>query len=264
VKELKGDSNLQDADYVRRRPDDEESSSEEADDDLIHMQAPPETILHNDLNLTEDDSEEEPRRPREDRDSERRSISPIVRQATKTSILNNLNTGTRSNVAPSKDHSNESLDLPNTHHIAQKEPEVHRPTSSSRIPALRQSMVPQPRTSRSPIPSSTSTRPPAPPEPARDRESFGLPLLDQGVMDGFVKSHRQQIREITECCKSETKMLTTFAIGLGDESSDRSEATAAFVEYVVELDQVLEKKFRVMVDLRQKIKSIMRPVVGKL
>lgn len=110
--------------------------------------------------------------------------------------------------------------------------------------------------------------------PSGAAAGFPMPSLTQNTMDDFVKSHRQQIRDITECCKMETKMLTHFALGMNQEKEQDSstgastaagaasgEMTAGFVEYVVELDQVLEKKFRIMVDLRNQIKNIMRPVM---
>jgi hypothetical protein len=42
-----------------------------------------------------------------------------------------------------------------------------------------------------------------------------------------------------------------------DDSAKENQMNEAFVAYVFELDALLEKKFRAMVELRQRIKSLM-------
>lgn len=89
--------------------------------------------------------------------------------------------------------------------------------------------------------------------------------MDQ--IDEFIRSHRSQIREITDCCKDETKLLANLTLNgfrgsnprldVGAEDAAReNHMNEAFVAYVFELDALLEKKFRAMVELRQRIKSL--------
>jgi hypothetical protein len=101
--------------------------------------------------------------------------------------------------------------------------------------------------------------------------------MDQ--IDEFIRAHRSQIREITDCCKDETKLLANLTLNgfrgsnprlnvisgidggdeyqMKDDSAKENQMNEAFVAYVFELDALLEKKFRAMVELRQRIKSLM-------
>lgn len=90
-------------------------------------------------------------------------------------------------------------------------------------------------------------------------------------VDAFVRLHRQQIRDITDCCKEETTLLSKLTTsGILNHSMGVSETTAAaalrldvsangaFLEYVFALDGLLERKFRAMTDLRQSVKTLLR------
>ena len=85
-------------------------------------------------------------------------------------------------------------------------------------------------------------------------------------IDAFVRSHRQQIRDITECCKEETtllsKLTTSGLINASHSSSDDLSLDDAshrvFLEYVFSLDGLLERKLRAMSDLRQSVKALLQ------
>jgi hypothetical protein len=131
-------------------------------------------------------------------------------------------------------------------------PRTHAPSQSSH---LTNSRIPSPATSSMKLSPST----------------VGFKFsVDQ--VDDFIRVHRQQIRDITDCCKDETKLLTRLTMhGFPSQSSSLHEEDAvasqdslrdsnmseAFTEYVFNLDKLLERKFRAMVELRQRIKGLM-------
>ena len=78
-------------------------------------------------------------------------------------------------------------------------------------------------------------------------------------MDEFVKFHRAEIREITDCTKKETKLVANISLDLssnqsfeeGTSSSEKS--TAQFTKYLQDLDEILERKLAAVEALRDRI-----------
>ncbi|KAG0173162.1 Kinesin-like protein kif24 [Apophysomyces sp. BC1034] len=100
----------------------------------------------------------------------------------------------------------------------------------------------------------------------------GLPQFDMLQMDEFVKFHRAQIREVTECTKRETKLVTNISLDLSsnqdyfdlgndpEEEQDTSlssnpntKSSNQFHRYLQDLDEVLEQKLAAVEALRDRI-----------
>ncbi|KAM3581477.1 hypothetical protein VKS41_006304 [Umbelopsis sp. WA50703] len=89
------------------------------------------------------------------------------------------------------------------------------------------------------------------------------PTNDQ--MLDFVKLHRAQIREITECSKRETKLLATFSLGLSstrhygeEEASGSNEKNLdEFEQYLGDLDELLQRKVACAEALRDKMRHLL-------
>lgn len=81
----------------------------------------------------------------------------------------------------------------------------------------------------------------------------------------FVKLHRAQIREITECSKKETKLLATFSLGLSstqhygeDEAAANNEKILEeFEQYLGDLDELLQRKVACAEALRDKMRQLL-------
>ncbi|KAK4509543.1 uncharacterized protein ATC70_007895 [Mucor velutinosus] len=88
----------------------------------------------------------------------------------------------------------------------------------------------------------------------------GVPSFSYDKMDEFVKFHRAEIREITDCTKKETKLVANISLDLSsnqnfeDGSSSSSEkSTAQFAKYLQDLDEILERKLAAVEALRDRI-----------
>ncbi|KAJ1649459.1 hypothetical protein IWQ61_009465 [Dispira simplex] len=101
-------------------------------------------------------------------------------------------------------------------------------------------------------------------------------LLDLGLIDEFVKNHRLQIRETTEYCKQETKLVATYTLGAtsapnsrgsdfhqgggrGDVHVNEEDMMARMqsaVSYLEKLDEILEQKQNAVVQLRNNIRQL--------
>ncbi|KAI8054487.1 P-loop containing nucleoside triphosphate hydrolase protein [Syncephalis plumigaleata] len=76
-------------------------------------------------------------------------------------------------------------------------------------------------------------------------------------MEEFIRAHRAQIREITECIKHETKLMANFTLsmanGAGQDPDQIEEIAHGFEMYIDELDAVLGRKLQVVNELRKMI-----------
>ncbi|KAI9029982.1 P-loop containing nucleoside triphosphate hydrolase protein [Phycomyces nitens] len=108
---------------------------------------------------------------------------------------------------------------------------------------------------------------PVPPLPGIDLADERV-LFDPGAIDDFIKVHRAQIREVTECSKRETKLLANFSLGMSsrkelDESGSRNsliddlKTSSEFIDYLDNLDEVLERKMAAIEALRDRIRSVL-------
>jgi hypothetical protein len=81
----------------------------------------------------------------------------------------------------------------------------------------------------------------------------------------FIKLHRAQIREVTECSKKETKLLATFSLGLSSTQHYGEEEAAAsndknveeFERYLGDLDELLQRKVACAEALRDKMRQLL-------
>ncbi|KAG0164160.1 Kinesin-like protein kif24 [Apophysomyces sp. BC1034] len=112
--------------------------------------------------------------------------------------------------------------------------------------------------------------PPAPAATIMQQE----PLIDECVLfepqaiEDFIKYHRAQIREVTECSKKETKLLANFSLSMssrkelqenGGKTSLRDDlkTSSEFIDYLDHLDEVLEMKMAAIGALRDRIRGVL-------
>jgi hypothetical protein len=90
-------------------------------------------------------------------------------------------------------------------------------------------------------------------------------------VDSFLLIHRHQIRDVTDCCKEEAKMLGAISMsssipdslgaGFGDDFDESGDGIAstekAFQEYLLNLESVLARKASIVHVLQQKIKGLL-------
>ncbi|OBZ84750.1 Kinesin-related protein 6 [Choanephora cucurbitarum] len=94
-------------------------------------------------------------------------------------------------------------------------------------------------------------------EPSMASPLSGVPSFGYEQMDEFVKFHRAEIREITDCTKKETKLVANISLDLssnqesGQQKSVRS--SSQFQKYLRDLDEVLERKLAAVEALRDRI-----------
>ncbi|RUS20696.1 P-loop containing nucleoside triphosphate hydrolase protein [Endogone sp. FLAS-F59071] len=82
---------------------------------------------------------------------------------------------------------------------------------------------------------------------------------DLQTMDDFIKQHRAEIREVTECNKNETKLLANFTLASSQDQSHGStdRTVSEFEKYLRSLDEVLEVKVASIEQLRRDIRRIL-------
>ncbi|KAI8078403.1 P-loop containing nucleoside triphosphate hydrolase protein [Thamnidium elegans] len=88
----------------------------------------------------------------------------------------------------------------------------------------------------------------------------GVPSFSYDHMDEFVKFHRAEIREITDCTKKETKLVANISLDLSSNqdfddhrSSVDTKSTTQFHKYLQDLDEILERKLAAVEALRDRI-----------
>ncbi|KAI8373831.1 P-loop containing nucleoside triphosphate hydrolase protein [Blakeslea trispora] len=87
--------------------------------------------------------------------------------------------------------------------------------------------------------------------------------FDPTTIDSFIRFHRAQIREVTEYSKKETKLLANFSLSLSsrreEQTSLREElkTSSEFINYLDNLDEVLEIKTAAIEALRDRIRHVL-------
>lgn len=76
--------------------------------------------------------------------------------------------------------------------------------------------------------------------------------LSYQQMDEFVKFHRAEIREMTDCAKKETKLVANISLDLSQQPSEK-ESSQKFHQYLQDLDEILEHKLAAIEALRDRI-----------
>ncbi|KAI8377733.1 P-loop containing nucleoside triphosphate hydrolase protein [Radiomyces spectabilis] len=113
------------------------------------------------------------------------------------------------------------------------------------------------------------TQPPPPTAsvpPSQKELMDGCPLFEPAEIDKFIKVHRAQIREVTDFCKKETKLLSNFSLSMssrrelqeGGKTSlkDDLRTSSEFIDYLADLDEVLVMKIGAIEALRDRIRSV--------
>ncbi|KAJ1977933.1 hypothetical protein H4R35_002105 [Dimargaris xerosporica] len=198
------------------------------------------------------------------------STRPSIPQKSSQRLRNVATTATDHGI-PSAPSSQSSLS--NGASMASRPSSLPRSTTSpgyARAPSS--SHMTQPATSNHALPI-----PERSPEPASAPDD-GL-ALDLADIDEFVTQHRLHIRETTEYCKQETKLVALYTLGPingsasgiqtrhraaqratnGPGQSEEDEYLAKMhsaVSYLEQLDEVLEKKQNAVVELRSKIRQL--------
>lgn len=85
-------------------------------------------------------------------------------------------------------------------------------------------------------------------------------------MDDLIKQHRQHIRDFTEFGKIESKLLVNFTMSMGSLTGSHSSSNNAsgeengkdksFENYVKELDALMDKKLKSVLEMKEKIQNM--------
>ncbi|EIE88802.1 hypothetical protein G6F55_011256 [Rhizopus delemar] len=78
-----------------------------------------------------------------------------------------------------------------------------------------------------------------------------VPSFSNDHIDEFIRFHRAEIREISDCTKRETKLVANMSLQLSADSQTRN--TSEFLKYLQDLDELLEHKLAAVEALRDRI-----------
>jgi hypothetical protein len=98
--------------------------------------------------------------------------------------------------------------------------------------------------------------------------------LSTKTINDFIRTHRKELREITDASKEETQLLFQLTqSGFVQAGSDNptnveqdavaSESSQAFLQYLTELDKQLDRKYRSIASLRQKVRPLLKTLQQK-
>lgn len=89
-------------------------------------------------------------------------------------------------------------------------------------------------------------------------------MFDADTIDEFIKLHRAEVREVTDYTKKETKLLANFSLGLSSRRNlqegetpsikDDIKTSSEFIDYLGNLDEVLDIKMAAIEALRDRIR----------
>ena len=75
------------------------------------------------------------------------------------------------------------------------------------------------------------------------------------MIQNFLAQHRNEIRETNECSKKETRYLTNMSLGL--TSDNPLKISNEFIDYLGNLDDILEQKMAAIDNLKEKIRFVL-------
>lgn len=90
------------------------------------------------------------------------------------------------------------------------------------------------------------------PTPSKDSP---LNQLNAMLIQEFLTEHRNEIRETNECSKQETRHLTNVSLEL--TSSNQFKVSNDFLDYLSQLDEILDKKLSAIDSLKEKIRMVL-------
>ncbi|GAA5801996.1 hypothetical protein HPULCUR_007456 [Helicostylum pulchrum] len=89
-----------------------------------------------------------------------------------------------------------------------------------------------------------------PPPPVTQQHMFNNDLIQD-----FLAQHRTQIRTTNECSKTETRYLTNVSLGL--TTDNKLKMSNQFIDYLGNLDEILERKMSAIDALKDKIRLVL-------
>lgn len=85
-------------------------------------------------------------------------------------------------------------------------------------------------------------------------QNESVPSFSHDHIDEFIRFHRAEIRETSDCTKRETKLVSNMSLQLSFDSQTRN--TSEFLKYLQDLDELLEHKLAAIEALRDRISDI--------
>jgi hypothetical protein len=114
-----------------------------------------------------------------------------------------------------------------------------------------------PRSSRHLVPASPTSFHTQPQQPSSNDLALlaGVPSFTFDQMDEFIKFHRAEIRENTECTKLETKLAANISLDITSNNNQLH-----FQKYLQDLDELLDRKLAAVEALRDRISDTVAQV----
>lgn len=97
--------------------------------------------------------------------------------------------------------------------------------------------------------------PVTPPLPINDKREILSNNFNIDIIQDFLAEHRNEIRTTNECSKKETRYLTDMSLEL--TTDDRLRISNEFIDYLGNLDDVLERKMAAIDALKDKIRYVL-------
>lgn len=94
-----------------------------------------------------------------------------------------------------------------------------------------------------------------PPLPMEDKREDFSNNFNIDIIQDFLAEHRNEIRTTNECSKQETRYLTDMSLEL--TTDDRLKISNEFIDYLGNLDDVLERKMAAIDALKDKIRYVL-------
>lgn len=92
--------------------------------------------------------------------------------------------------------------------------------------------------------------PPITPPPIQQQHTFNTDIIED-----FLAQHRNEIRTTNECSKKETRYLTNVSLGL--TTDNKLKMSNEFIDYLGNLDDILERKMIAIDALKDKIRLVL-------
>lgn len=96
------------------------------------------------------------------------------------------------------------------------------------------------------------TSPPITPPPVTQQKQH---MFTNDLIQDFLTQHRSQIRTTNECSKTETRYLTNISLGL--TTDNKLKMSNQFIDYLGNLDEILERKMSAIDALKDKIRLVL-------
>jgi hypothetical protein len=230
---------------------------------------------HADQSIMEEDFPDIPmfKSPKDGHDASRSvsgsspAIAPVTDEKTKQkkqNILSHLNQTVASNSQLGPESAVKKAKSENSEEPKPKK----RPTSSIGVPASVGTSIPRPGNQQ--LKKQNKVEEKATVKAVSAISPTSMLNLKIGDVNDFIRAHRGELRETTSVSKEETNILAQLTIsGFAQAQYDipsrgantegvSPEMTQAFYDYLFELDRQLDKKYRSIANLRQKIKTFLK------